>query len=208
MQTHTHTKETRGRERECKSPRMQTQILTLHVKPDRQHHRRPWRAIAMSTASYNCIVLSGHCFWRYQSVRCHPHPLSLCLKVTLRICQSLTMTLALSVIHHVACVSARCRTSRAVGGPSGSHALYNMQIITCKLSTHVCDSTLVSIQMQHAIRYVCQPKKLQASQQILSENEKVTRSSWILGRNVIVTHTHTHKKLWSASCCAATRDVL
>lgn len=41
---------------------------------------------------------------------------SLCLKVTFTICQSLAKTLALSVIHHVGCVSTRCCTSRAVGG--------------------------------------------------------------------------------------------
>ena len=82
-------------------------------------------------------------------------PLSVCLKVTLPVCQSPVMTLALSVIHHVSCVSARCRTSRAVGGLSGTLALYNMQIITCKLPTHVCDDISVSMQMQQPIRRVC-----------------------------------------------------
>lgn len=85
----------------------------------------------------------------------NPHPPALCLKVTLPVCQSLVMTPVLSVIHHVSCVSARCRTSRAVGGLSDALALYNMQIITCKLPNHVCDDISVSMQMQQAIRCVC-----------------------------------------------------
>ena len=81
----------------------------------------------------------------------HPHQLSRSLKVTLPVCQSLAMTPAVSVIHHVSCVSARCRTSRAVGGLSGTLALYNMQIITCKLPIRVCDDISVSMQMRQAM---------------------------------------------------------
>lgn len=143
---------------------MQKQIWTLRVKPDRQHCRRPWRRanITTSSTSFDCIVLSGQLLDKIAISHApaplphHPlHPPSLRLKVTLPVCQSLAMTPALSVIHHVSCVSARCRTSWAVGGLSSMLALYNMQIITCKLPTNMCDDISVLMQMQTAIRSEC-----------------------------------------------------
>lgn len=139
-------------------------------------------------------------------------PLSLCLKVTLPICQSLAMTLALSVIHHVGCVSARCRTSRAVGGLSGTLALNNMQIITCKLPTHVCVCVCVTV-----YRCQCKCSRLPdvcvnrrsyrpfSKYSYSSWNEKVTRSNWMRGRNMIVTHvqTHTHMRAHTSEALAS-----
>lgn len=135
------------------------------------------------------------CFLCFDSIPFPVSPPPLCLKVTSRVSQSALMTLVLSEIHHVSCVSDRCCSHWAVGGLSGVLALYNMQIITCKLPASVCHNTSAWMQMQHAIWCVLDDLNgLQAFHQIQLNGHSLTwehegwRRMWLL---LVYTFTQT-----------------
>lgn len=166
--------------------------------------------VSVSSSCLDSCVLSLRRLWRYPSLFVSEPPYHSPLKVTLPDSQSPVMTPALSAIHHVSCVSARCWTHWAVGGLSDMPALYNMQIITCKLPnrTCVCVCGIAGwMQIQQANRPVRVlanvSKTLQASSQIQLRLrvETLTASAVSeLWKNVIGTNVHAHTHIVALSC--------
>lgn len=195
---HIHTQE-REREAERKSTSMQTPNLTLHVNrhEDRQHHRRPWRAQPV------VIVLF------YLATASEDINLSVCPPQT-SISMSEGDLAYLSVSSHdtgpISNTSCRLCIGQMLHKPSSGwsvrHACFVQYANNHMQITHPCACVTV---------YQCQCKCSRLSDVCVNRRSYRPFSKY---RNVIVTHmqththAHTHQKLWPASCCAATRDVL